>query len=55
MQSLPFVDSDTVRPSLTNRQVTFRAKKDAKFDLDATKKALSAKGYDDVTVVASAK
>lgn len=54
MQSLPFVDADTVRPSLADRQVTFRAKKDTSFDLEATKTALREKGYDDVKLVTPA-
>ncbi len=48
MRTLPFVDADSVRPSLAKRQVTFRAKPNTAFDLAATKKALRDAGYDDI-------
>ena len=51
MKSLPFVDVESVRPSLAKRQVTFRAKPDTPFDLEATKKALRDAGYDDIQLV----
>ena len=51
MRSLPFVEPDSVRPSLTARKVLFRIKTDHAFDLPATRKALGDAGYDQIEVV----
>ena len=51
MRTLPFVDADTIRPSLAKRQVMFRTKPDTPFDLVATKKALLDAGYDNIQLV----
>lgn len=51
MKTLPFVEPDSVRPSLAARKVLFRLKKDHTFDLPAAQKALAAAGYDEVEVV----
>ena len=55
MRSLPFVEADSVRPSLASRKVLFRTKKDQTFDLTAARKALNDAGYDKVEVVAEPK
>lgn len=51
MKTLPFVELDSVRPSLAARKVLFRLKKDHAFDLPAARKALSDAGYNEVEVV----
>lgn len=55
LRSLPFIEPDSVRPSLASRQVMFTVKKGQKFDLRATREALGKAGYDKVEVVSEPK
>ena len=55
MKTLPFVEPDSVRSSLSSRKVLFRTKKNQSFDLPATKKALADAGYDKAEVVTEPK
>jgi hypothetical protein len=55
VKALPFVEPDSVRPSLSSRKVLFRLKKDQPFDLPAVRKALGDAGYDKVEVVTDPK
>ena len=55
MRSLPFVEPDSVRPSLASRRVAFRTKKDQSFDLTAARKVLHDAGYDEVELVSEPK
>ena len=51
MRSLPFIEPDSVRPSLASRRVLFRTKQDHASDLTAVTKALQDAGYDKVELV----
>jgi hypothetical protein len=51
VRSLPFVEPDSVRASLSSRRVLFQLKKDHTFDLEAAQKALRDAGYAKVEVV----
>jgi hypothetical protein len=49
--TLPWVESDSIETSKELRQVRFKVKDKAQFDLEAAKKAISAKGYDNVKLL----
>ena len=55
MRSLPFVEPDSVRPSLASRRVVFRTKNGQPFDLTAARNALRDAGYDEVELVSEPK
>jgi hypothetical protein len=51
LAALPWVESDTIKPNRDKRQVKFTVKDPKRFDLDAVKKALTEKGYDEANVL----
>ena len=55
LRSLPFVEPDSVHPSLSSRQVMFTLKTGQIFDFAATREALGKAGYDKMVVVSEPK
>jgi hypothetical protein len=51
VRSLPFVEPESVRTSLSARRALFRVKPGEAFDPEATRKALADSGYAEVEVV----
>jgi hypothetical protein len=51
LQSLPWVDKDTVKADVSTQQVKFKVSDKSKFSLDEVKKALPPK-YQEVKVLA---
>ncbi len=51
LATLPWVETDSIQPSREKRQVKFAVKDRSKFDMEAVKKVLSDKGYDNASLL----
>ena len=51
LQTLPWVEPDSIKTDLTVKQVKFTVKDKSKFDLQAAQNAIGKKGYDNVKLL----
>jgi hypothetical protein len=51
LATLPWVEADSIKPNREKRQVKFTVKDKKQFDLEAVKKVLSEKGYDNAKLL----